>query len=302
MALQKLISATLAVTDIDEAAAFNVDVLGLTEMHRDGDMVYLGRAVGDEVAQLVITQGGTGVTSFVLGVDSEDELKRFEDRLAGLSLVTQRRSDALPGHATVVALTLPTGQEVVLAPRPTAPLYVHAAEKASGPVSDRGVAPVDIDHITIAFPDGASGRATARVLTEGLGFSISDIFLNSDDEWQGAWTRAGELHHDVGLMRCQPGATLHHLAWTVENMEHHKRAADVLVRAGFDLEAPPGRHGVGGNLYSYLWTPGGNRYELSAEMPRLTGERAEPLVRRAGEFNAFSAWGAARPDSFVRGS
>lgn len=302
MALQKLISATLAVTDIDEAAAFNIDVLGLNQIERDGDVIYLGRSSGDDLAQLVLTQGGTGVTSFIIGVDSSDELEQFEDRLARLSLTTQRRGDALPGHAEVLALALPTGQEVVLAPRPDAPVYVHAAESTSGPISDRGVAPIDIDHITIAFPDEATGKATARVLTDGLGFSISDIFLNAEDEWQGAWTRAGELHHDVGLMRCQPGATLHHLAWTVDNMEHHKRAADVLVRAGFDLEAPPGRHGVGGNLYSYLWTPGGNRYELSAEMPRLTGARGEPLVRRAGEFNAFSAWGAPRPDSFVRGS
>jgi catechol 2,3-dioxygenase len=135
-----------------------------------------------------------------------------------------------------------------------------------------------------------------------LGFRISDIFLNADDEWQAAWTRVGELHHDIGLIRCQPGASLHHLAWTVDNIEHHKRAADTLAGAGHTLETGPGRHGVGGNLYSYFWTPGGNRYELSAEMPRILGDRSDPLVRNAGDFNAFSAWGAARPDSFTRGS
>lgn len=300
MGLQKLIWAELAVTDLDQAIEFNVDVLGLTEVAKDGGKVYLSCDVAEPQAQLVLSEGGTGVRSFALGVDSADELALFESRLAAVGVRAQRRGDAVPGHPASLAFRLPTGHEVVLVPRPGRPLYRHQGFDPSS--RRRGVGPADIDHITIAFAGQAEARAVAHVLTEGLGFAVSDIFLNADDEWQAAWTRAGGVHHDIGLIRCQPGASLHHLAWTVDNMEHQKRAADTLASAGHLLEAGPGRHGVGGNLYSYLWTPGGNRYELSAEMPRILGERTDPVVRKAGEFNAFSAWGAPRPESFTRGS
>lgn len=300
MGLQNLIWAELAVEDLEQALEFNVEVLGLSVVAKDGDAVHLSCDLGDPHAQLVVSPGGTGVRSFALGVDSEDELARFEARLAEIDVATERRSDARPEQPVSLALRLPTGQEVVLVPRPGRPLYRHQGFDLSS--MRRGVGVADLDHITIAFSDDTQARATAHVLTEGLGFRVSDIFVNADDEWLAAWTRAGEVHHDVGLIRCQPGASLHHLAWTVDNMEHHKRAADTLASAGHPLETGPGRHGVGGNLYSYLWTPGGNRYELSAEMPRILGERTDPLVRKAGEFNSFSAWGAQRPESFTRGS
>lgn len=300
MALQKLIWAELAVAHLDEALEFDVDVLGLYVVAREAGKLYLTCDIEDSYAQLVLTDGGSGVKSFALGVDSEDELAQFEARLAAIDVTTQRRSDAAPGQPTCLAFTLPTGQEVVLVPRPGRPLYRHPGFDVSS--RRRGIGPADIDHITIAFSDNDSGRAVAHVLSEGLGFRISDIFLDADDEWQAAWTRIGEVHHDIGLIRCQPGASLHHLAWTVDNMEHQKRAADTLASAGHALETGPGRHGVGGNLYSYFWTPGGNRYELSAEMPRIVGDRPDPIVSKAGEFNSFSAWGATRPESFTRGS
>jgi len=300
MSLQKLIWAELAVTDLDEALQFNVEVVGLTEVAREYVNVFLSCDTEDPHAQLVVTQGGTGAKSFALGVDSEDELAVFESRLAAIDVVTERRSDAAPGQPSSVAFRLPTGQEVVLVPRPGRPLYRHPGFDVSS--RRRGVGPADIDHITIAYSDGPDARAVAHILSAGLGFVISDVLVNADDEWQAAWTRVGDVHHDIGLIRCQPGASLHHLAWTVDNMEHQKRAADTLASWGHALETGPGRHGVGGNLYSYLWTPGGNRYELSAEMPRVLGGNSEPVVRKVGEFNAFSAWGAARPESFGRGS
>jgi catechol 2,3-dioxygenase len=299
MSLQKLIWAELAVTDLDAAIGFDVDVVGLTEVARDNGKVYLSCDIEDPHAQLILTEGGTGVRSFALGVDSEDELAQIESRLAAIDVATHRRSDALPEQPASLVCRLPTRHEVVLVPRPDRPLYRHPGSVGS---RRRGIGPADIDHITIAFSDEADARAIAHVLSEGLGFAISDLLVNADEEWQAAWTRVGDVHHDIGLIRCQPGASLHHLAWTVDNMEHQKRAADVLASSGHAVETGPGRHGVGGNLYSYFWTPGGNRYELSAEMPRIPGGRSDPVVHKTGEFNAFSVWGAPRPESFTRGS
>ncbi|MBS1895526.1 MAG: VOC family protein [Actinobacteria bacterium] len=292
--------AELRVEDLEEAVSFNTEVFGLTELSREDGRVYLTCGADQERAQLVLREGGTGTGSFTLSVDAEDDLEGFAERLRGVGVDTEVRTDAAPGQSRALAFSLPTGQEVELEARPERSLYQH---EALDPAPQRhGVGASDIDHITIAFDDGAKAKATARVLTEGLGFSVSDVMLDPEGNWLGAWTRAGEYHHDVAMIRCQSGATLHHLAWTLDGADHLKTAADALARAGHCLETGPGRHGVGGNLYSYFWAPGGNRYELSAEMPRLVGRRSQPLVRSVAEFNAFSAWGTPRPESFGEGS
>jgi catechol 2,3-dioxygenase len=300
MALQKLACAELQVEHLTAAVEFNAEVFGLSEIGRDEGRVFMALEADHSAPQLILREGGTGVTRFTLSVDSEEDLSTYSARLEQLGVSVSKRTDTAPNRHLAVAFTLPTGQEVELVPDSERPIYPHQA--LDRPTTPRGVAPLDIDHITIAFPDPAAGRATAELLTDGLGFGISDVILDAEGEWLAAWTRAGELHHDVGLIRCQPGASLHHLAWTLRGAEHFTVAADVLANAGQQLETGPGRHGVGGNLYAYFWAPGGNRYELSAEMPRIVGARKEPLVRSVTTFNSFSAWGIPRPESFTRGS
>lgn len=303
MGLQKLACAELRVKSVAEAVAFNTEIFGLTEIAGDGRRRFFtcgadGGSGGS--AQLILVGGGTGVASFTFSVDAADDLEMYAGRLGALGVECEKRTDAAPGQGMALVFTLPTGQRVELAPEPDRAVYPHPARDRAA--VRRGVGADDIDHITLAFGTTASGTAAVRVLSEGLGFAVSDLVLDSRGEWVGAWTRAGELHHDVGLIRCQRGASLHHVAWTLRGAEHLNTAVDVLASAGHGLETGPGRHGVGGNLYAYFWAPGGNRYELSAEMPRVVGDRREPLVHDATSFNSFSAWGISRPDSFTRGS
>jgi catechol 2,3-dioxygenase len=298
MAIQKLQSAELRVRDVEEALEFDLGVLGLTELARDRGRAFLSCS-SDRVYDLALSNGGTGARSFAFSVDSEEDLGVYAERLESVGVGTETRHDAAPGQSLALRFSLPSGHAVDLVPRPDRPLYPHPAQPG---VARRGIAPTDIDHITVAIADAATVRSTVRVLQEGLGFRASDIVEAGPGDWLGVWTRAGELHHDLGLLRCRPADTLHHLAWTMEGFDHLKVAADHLARAGLELETGPGRHGVGGNLYAYFWTPGGNRYELSAEMPRIPGSRSEPNVRSTASFNSFSAWGTSRPESFAKGS
>lgn len=299
MTIQKLQSAELRVPNVEEALEFNCGVLGLTELARDRGRVFLSCS-SDRACDLILSEGSSGVRSFAFSVDSEEDLKSYAARLKVIGVGTETRHDAAPGQSVALRFSLPSGHAVDLTPRPDRPLYSHPAQPIG--VALRGIAPTDIDHITIAVADAVTMRSTVLALQEGLGFRASDIVETSPGDWLGVWTRAGELHHDLGFLRCRPGDTLHHLAWTMESFDHLKVAADHLARAGLELETGPGRHGVGGNLYAYFWTPSGNRYELSAEMPRLPGSRIEPNVRSTVSFNSFSAWGIARPESFTKGS
>jgi catechol 2,3-dioxygenase len=96
-----------------------------------------------------------------------------------------------------------------------------------------------------------------------------------------------------------PTQTLHHYALRLESFDHLKQAADRLAAAGVKVETGPGRHSVGGNVYLFLWTPGGNRLEFSAEMPRVGKGETKVWSELP---TAFSAWGATPPPTFAEGS
>lgn len=299
MAIRRLAYAELRVDDVGASLAFERDAMGLREVGREGERTFLGCG-GDGSCDLAVVPGGTGVASFAFSVDGEEDLERCAARLAAAGVASERRSDAVPGFAAGLRFALPSGHAMELVTAPGADVYRHPA--TARPAPPIGVAPGDLDHITIGIEGSTAIQATVALLRTALDFKVSDVIETAPGEWLGAWTRAGECHHDLGLMRCGPGETLHHLAWELDGLGHMAAAADALAACGRPLETGPGRHGVGGNLYSYFWAPGGNRYELSAEMPRVPGDRDEPHVRLASSFNSFSAWGIPRPETFTRGS
>ncbi len=298
MALRKVVHADLHVEDLDAEVDFSVRVLGLEELAREGKQVHLGLVPGR--AQLTLTEGGTGLRSFCLGADTGGDLASLRRRLEADGVPCRELADPFPGTPLALELTLGAVRVVRVAPQPDEALYSTPVDGPRPP--RRGVAPADLDHVTLGVRDDAAMRAEVAALRTALGMRVSDVIEGAGGDWLACWTRLGAQHHDVGLLRCGPQDTLHHLAWRLDGADHLKVAADELARAGVELETGIGRHGVGGNLYAYFRTPGGNRYELSAEMPLLPGDRETPLVRRADAFSAFSAWGIARPASFSAGS
>lgn len=298
MALRKVIHVELAVQGLAAEVAFSTGVLGLDEISRDGDRVHLGLDPG--VGQLTLVEGGTGLRSFCVGADDEADLRALGRHLDAIGVPHAEVADPFPGVLSALELTLGGGRVVRVAAQPREPLYFTPG--AGRRPARHGIGPADLDHVTLGVPDDAAMRAEVEALRAALGLKVSDVIEDPEGGWLACWTRVAAQHHDVGLLRCGDGDTLHHLAWRVDGADHLKAAADELARAGIELETGIGRHGVGGNLYSYFRTPGGNRYELSAEMPLVAGARETPLVRRADAFSAFSAWGIARPASFSAGS
>ncbi len=159
-----------------------------------------------------------------------------------------------------------------------------------------GIAPVDYDHITLKVPDPV---AMVEFLCTTLDFSVSDEMRPAPDTLVAAWTRAGQLHHDIAMFKGAPNETLHHFALRLESFDHLKHAADHLAAAGIAIETGPGRHRVGGNVYLFFWAPGGNRYEFSAEMPRVGAGETKVWTDLP---TAFSTWNATPPATFAHGS
>jgi catechol 2,3-dioxygenase len=295
--VRKLENAALRVRDIGEALSFHRDMLGLTELGRDGDTVYLGAGL-DENYDVALSPGGTGVTRLALSVSDSDELARLELKVEAGGLAPRRSTDSAPGHTESVHFSLPNDTELEIVVMKSHAAYLHPTY----PIARRGqgIAPRDFDHINLLAPDV---QAMHDIFVEVLEFSRSDLFCPASGVLAGCWLRCGEYHHDIAIMQASPEQSLHHVAWTLDSFDHLKTAADILAQDGIRLEWGPGRHGVAGNLSEYFQVPGGNRYELCAEMPRLLDPNREPGIT-SDQDKLLTAWGQqpSDPESYWQGS
>ncbi|MEU0797536.1 VOC family protein [Amycolatopsis sp. NPDC005961] len=291
MGISQVAHAELAVADLDEAIGFHTDVLGMRELGRADGAVRLSVGI-DGGCDLVLTAGGTGVRRFALRVDDVADLDRYAKRLAEAGVATETRTDEHPGVVQALRFQAPSGHAMELAVLSTGPQYVHPAKAPHR----GGIRALDFDHITVQAQDP---KPLVDFLVELLDFQVSDIFAPAPGVIGAAWCRASTLHHDIAIISTpEAGKSLHHYALGMESFDHLKVAADELGRHGVPIEVGPGRHGVGGNVYTYFWAAG-NRYELSAEMPRV--RRNDPVVW--DDFpKAFSPWGLQPPESFGHAS
>jgi len=294
MSIQKVAHVEIRVQDLDASLEFHTEVLGLTELGRDNGTVYLGCGV-DESYDVALQEGGTGTARIALQVD-EEALATYKGRLQDMGVDADESTDRGPGQTKALRFTAPSGHVFELVTVPDRPVYLQPARPKHARV--RGMSPIDLDHVTLRTQDV---KGLVEFLQQALDFKVSDVFEPGPGVWAAAWTRAGEYHHDVAVMMGGPQETLDHVAFTMDGLDHIKKAADLLAQAEVPLEAGPGRHGIGGNLFAYFWAPGGNRYELSAEMPRTVTPSLPHNVWN--DFpKAFSAWGQMPPESFQGGS
>ncbi|MEH7255136.1 VOC family protein [Neobacillus niacini] len=293
MGIFKFFNGTLRVNDLSQSLEFYRDVLGLHEIAKENDTIYLGCGA-DSHYDVAIKQGGTGIDVFSLQVRHEEDLKYFSQKLSKLGVSSERRSDTDPGKKSVLRFMAPTKHQIELVYATERPHYLHPIVGHKG---SKGLDLMDADHITLHAQDV---QGLAQFLQEGLDFSVSDVFEPAPGVWGAAWTHASDFHHDVAIVGTPEHTTLHHYAFLLKGFDDLKRSADLLAQAGYKLETAPGRHSVGGNLYTYFFDPSGNRIELSAEMPRADLS-AQPRVW--DDFpTAFSSWGIFPPESFGKGS
>jgi len=287
--------AQIGVNDLGAALDFCTGPFGLVEIARQGNAVYLGCGYDDN-HDLSLVVGDTGVRHFALRVPSSEDLDAIGERCRTVGLAPERSTDAEPGEVDAVSVALPDGhviEFVVVADQRYLEPYRPARR-----VSAHG--PIDNDHISVLSADV---RRSAMFLVDTFGFRLSDVTEPTHGgDWFAAWTRMSPGHHDVGFnVATVSGETLHHVAFAYAGIDHLKVALDVLSAAGHRLELGPGRHPVGANLYAYMWTPGGNRFELCAEGAILDPGTPTRVWRSIDE--TLDAWGRpAVPTTFSRGS
>lgn len=284
----------LRVPDLDEAAKFQTDVVGLTELERTDESVYFG-CRRDGNYDLALTEGEHDLDHIAVTVDDTSALDQYESRLQDRGIGVKRVDGEEPGQEYGIRFTLPGGATMELV-RPEDKRY---ANKTSSSNADRSaITPLDLDHLALQTNDV---KTDAELLRDALDFKISDVIGAEEGPWGAAWTRYGRQHHGVFFSDNEgSGANFHHLAWAMTDLSHLKQFTDHLVQSGGELEMGVGRHNVGDNLFAYFKTPSGIRMEITTELEVLD-PGASPDFYDTIEETVFAWGGTVVPEGFMAG-
>jgi catechol-2,3-dioxygenase len=136
-------------------------------------------------------------------------------------------------------------------------------------------------------------REQADWYQRALGMQLTDWLGEG-----GVWLRIGYEHHEMALVD-KGYAHLHHLALDVVDIGQMRDALDHLGRHGRWLGWGPTRHGVGGNIASYVRIPEERCFvELYCDMEKI-GPDHEPRVWPDDRYSS-NTWGPLPPRSYFR--
>lgn len=302
MVIGRLAHVAIGAENLTENLALYRDLLGVVEVARSDETVYLsgGRRAGFDLA---LGAWGRGLHHFAFEVAREEDLAAAAARLEQRGVRVQTLdSSPEPGVAAGIRFVLPSGHvmELVVLESPTpfeATPQVDARHR-------RGIGPVVLEHLTLNVDDV---RETAEFLVETLDFKLTELSRSGPaSPWFVAFVRTRDLHHDLGLFHnhVASGPGLDHFGFGVRSVDDLVRAADILRGLGQFLECSPGRHIAGDNVFVYLQDRSDNRVELGTPLATID-VAAPPRIFEAaaddkGWQGVFDAWREGIPPAVRR--
>ena len=287
----------------DESLWYFTYLLGMEDVHRDGQSVYL-RGYGDYAAfTLKLTEARQpGVETIAWRAIRPQALERRAQAIeaAGLGLEwtggdyargrTFRFRDP-DGHAMEIYFE----QEKYAAPEHLRSALRNMPMK----FPTRGVGVRRNDHLAVLCQDVPANRAFAQ---ETLGLNLREqVIYNNCATEIGSWMSTNAIHHEVAYIVDVKGASgrLHHYAMWVDNREDVLRAADIFMDNGIFIEAVPSKHNNSQAFYIYSYEPGGNRIEVYTGGLWVFDPDFETVVWDEETRGGGVYWGAALPESFL---
>jgi catechol-2,3-dioxygenase len=270
----------LRVSDVGEASARWAAQFGLLERSRTAERAVL--ACDDEPCALELVaaeQAGCDHVAFELAPTCTPDDAAAHLEAAG---VTHRRFDG------GVITHDPEGTEIdLLTYRPTADPRPPQARPASGAPLGH---PRKLGHVN--FLTGLLDEQVA-FYRDALGMRVTDRLGDG-----GVWLHVNADHHVMALVD-KGYSHLHHLAFELVDIGHMRLALDHLGRHGRWLGWGPTRHGIGGNIASYVRIVEEACFvELYCDMEQLSRFH-EPRDWPDDRFSS-NTWGPLPPRSYFR--
>lgn len=261
----------LRVQDLEAALWTATHVMGLREVERVGEWVYLTHGSPHHTLQLAPGAEGS-VEHIGLEVEGEAGLAALRARLEQASIPVLESASVEPGLGDAVSFVGPEGFVFEA--------YVGMAHDQP-PFVPMGVRPTRFGHVNIYLEQP---QAMVDFLQEILDFRISDYV------GPGAFLRCNADHHGIGVGQAEP-TRIHHMAWEVEGIADLARLGDVLNDHDRHLLWGPVRHGVGRNIAAYFVDFGGLIVEYYCGMQQIHND-AEfvPAVWQRDDPRFYSLW------------
>jgi len=261
MGILRLGHVDVTVTDLDLAAAYYTEVLGMTVTERDDDSVYLKCWDETDHHSLRLSYAPrVGMDLMSWQVEREDDLADLESKVTRYGLPVQRVSSGdVVGQGESIRFETPSGHtmelvhDVVRVGRDVA-----TVNPAPFPVGIPGIAPPRMDHVLVTAEE--VGEATT-FYTHVLGFRVTEQLLDGNGHRTATWMERSHTPHDLALVP-GPNGGLHHFAYWLDDWSAIRRAADILAYNGIAIDVGPTRHGITRGLTIYFFDPLGTRNEV----------------------------------------
>ncbi|MDE3205619.1 MAG: catechol 2,3-dioxygenase [Acidobacteriota bacterium] len=261
MGVLRLAHVDISAPDLELAAAYYTQVIGMDISERTEDSLYLKCwDERDHHSVAVRFDPRVGIDRFSFKVEHEDDLDHFERRIEQYGYAVERvsKGDAV-GQGESIRFETPSGHEMELVADITKvggrlPL-LNPAPYVDGLV---GIAPPRLDHLLIHAEEVPE---MAHFMRTTMDFHLTEQVLSGEGHMMGAFLQRSLKPHDIAIIQ-GPNGALHHFAFWLDDWDHVRRAADILAYNGISIDIGPTRHGITRGNTIYFFDPMGTRNEV----------------------------------------
>lgn len=274
----------LAVEDLDTELEFFTKNWGLTEVHRDGDTVYLAAEGSPEPFSVRLRKGEKRIDLAGFGAHTREDVDALYQRLstAGVTFIHPPQELTQPGGGYGMRFFDGDGR--------TLEVSTDVQLRKSRKVKEREPIPVKLSHIVFNTTDL---ETSVKWYIDNLDFAISDGLSHPEMGTIMYFLRCNNAHHSLAIAT-GPHASLHHMSFEMRGIEEWMRGAGKILRSGTRMVWGPGRHNAGDNTFAYFLSPAKNTVEYTTELAIIEDEdKWHPSVLDVTLVSTQDQWGTA---------
>ena len=266
MGLLRLAHVDISAPDLELAAAYYTQVLGLDLVERTSDLggdriFFKCWDERDHHCLAIRYDPRVGLDRISFKVEFETDLDELEAKVEAYGIAVRRVAKGEEvGQGESIRFQTPSGHEMEL---------VHDIVKIGGrlplvnpqpvpPLDLVGIAPPRLDHCLILAEEVGE---MVHFMQTCFDMYLTEQVLTSEGHQMGAFLQRSGRMHDVAIIQ-GPNGGFHHLSFHLDDWDHVRRAADILAYHGVPIDIGPTRHGISRGNTIYFFDPMGTRNEV----------------------------------------